>query len=272
LLLIIIYDTQYAALRQTDVARQFYNTCLELHSPGATRQKFKDEFRHRFHETHTDQYNFMKLHTARQRRNETPNSLLTDVVLCHKELSARWMTLRQRIHNENADRMLLASFVAGLAGVAGRQTRFSNPQSLDQDLKIALTFQEAEMQETFSESFNANLNDSLKLHSTGRTHHYSHEPHGSSEARRANNRKQTQRAVTSRGRNRLKTSVNRNEETKVALRCYEYDGFGHFARECATRLNLEASSRRSQPPDQPSQRTNRECRNKTTNLRNEQDV
>ena len=33
----------------------------------------------------------------------------------------------QRIHYENADRMLLAGFVAGLTGIPGRQVRFSNP-------------------------------------------------------------------------------------------------------------------------------------------------
>jgi len=49
--------------------------------------------------------------------------------------------------------MLLASFVAGLAGEAGRQNRFSKPQSLDEALKIELTVQEAEKQEKSSESF-----------------------------------------------------------------------------------------------------------------------
>jgi len=110
---------QIAALRLTDVARQFDNGCLELHSPDATWQKFKDEFR---------------------RRAVTKNCKVDDPEA-------------QRIHKENADRMLLASFVAGLAGEAGRQTRFSNPQSPDQALKIALTVQEAEKQEKFSESF-----------------------------------------------------------------------------------------------------------------------
>jgi len=169
----------------------------------------------------------------------TPRSLLTDVGLWHKKSSARWMTLRPSASTTKTQTECFpSSFVAGLAWVAGRQTRFSTTQSLDQDLKIALTFQEAEKQKTFSESFYANLNDSLKLRSPGRTRHYSHEHHGSAEARRADNRKQTQRAMTSRGRNRPKTSANRNEETKVALRCYECEGFGHFARECATRLHL----------------------------------
>jgi len=81
---------QIAALRLTDVARQFYNWCLEFHSAGATWQKFKDEFRRRFCDTHTDQYHFMKRHTARQGRNETPRSFLRDVGLCHKNLSAKW--------------------------------------------------------------------------------------------------------------------------------------------------------------------------------------
>ena len=45
---------------------------------------------------------------------------------------------------EIADRTLLARFVAGLAEEAGRQTGFSNPQSLDQAMKIAVTVQEAE--------------------------------------------------------------------------------------------------------------------------------
>jgi len=59
----------------------------------------------------------------------------------------------QRIHYENADRMLLVSFAAGLTGIPGRQVRFSNPSHLDQTLKTVLSVQEAEKQERFSESF-----------------------------------------------------------------------------------------------------------------------
>jgi hypothetical protein len=62
---------QIAALRLTDVTRQFYNGSLELHSSGVTWQKFKDGFRRRFRDTQTDQYHFVILHTARQGRNKT---------------------------------------------------------------------------------------------------------------------------------------------------------------------------------------------------------
>ena len=79
---------------------------------------------------------------------------MTDVGLCHKKIVCKVDDpAAQRIHNENADRMLLASFVAGLAGEVGRQTRFSNPQSLDQALKIALTVQEAEKQKSSAKVF-----------------------------------------------------------------------------------------------------------------------
>jgi hypothetical protein len=178
--------------------------------------------------------------------------------------------------------MLIASFVTGLEGQAGRQTRFSNLQSLEKGLKIAVTVQEAEKQEKFSESFYASFNDSLNLHSPGRTRHDSHEPRGSAEARRANSRTQTQHNMRPRGHNRPKTSAKRNEQTKAALRCYKCEGLGHFARECLTGLIEEANSidspekgnprernRRLQPTDQPSQKTNRERRINTPNSGNE---
>ena len=57
----------------------------------------------------------------------------------------------QRTHNENAKRMLLASFVKGLIGARGIPCRYENPQSMNQVLRIALSVQEAERQEKISE-------------------------------------------------------------------------------------------------------------------------
>ena len=62
---------EIAILRLSDVAKEFYNGCLELHTPDVTWQKFKDVFKHRFRDTHTDQYHFMRLQTARHSRNES---------------------------------------------------------------------------------------------------------------------------------------------------------------------------------------------------------
>ena len=61
--------------------------------------------------------------------------------------------LAQRIHRENAERTLLASFVAGLNRVPGRQVRYANTHTIAQALIIAFSVQEPEKQGTFNESF-----------------------------------------------------------------------------------------------------------------------
>jgi hypothetical protein len=69
----------------------------------------------------------------------------------------------QRIHRENADRMLLSSFVAGLRGEPGKQVRYANPQNIEHALSIALTVEEAEKQEKFNETFYTRFDDSVRL-------------------------------------------------------------------------------------------------------------
>jgi len=63
----------------------------------------------------------------------------------------------QRIHQDNAERMLLASFVSGLYGTPGVQVRYASVQSLSEALKITIAVQEAEKQERFNKSFYSNL-------------------------------------------------------------------------------------------------------------------
>ena len=59
----------------------------------------------------------------------------------------------QRIHRENAERMCLASFLAGLGGTPGRFVTFSNPQSMAEALATAQAVTEAERQEKSTETF-----------------------------------------------------------------------------------------------------------------------
>jgi len=71
---------------------------------------------------HTDQYHFMRLETARQAKNEGPQEFADRCrALAQKVMCKESDPVAQRIHRENAERMILASFVAGLSGVAGRQ-------------------------------------------------------------------------------------------------------------------------------------------------------
>jgi hypothetical protein len=239
-----------AALRLSEGAKQFYNGCSELHSQGADWQTFKKVFRERYRDTHTEQYHFMKLQTARQSRNETPlefadrcRSLAQKIVKKVDDPAA------QKIHTENAKRMLLGSFINGLINEPGKYVRISNPQTLDQALKIALSVQEAVKQEKYSESFYANFDDATRLQTPSLTRSGSDRPHRSDKVKNAVNHTQTQRRMSTDSDRDSRFYGNRNEHTKAALRCYECKGFGHFARDCATRLRRETSSTNANPKD-----------------------
>jgi hypothetical protein len=64
-----------AALKVTGAAKLFYNGCPELHTEDLMWDRFKSAFSQRFKDTHSDQFHFMQLQTARQRKNEGPQEL-----------------------------------------------------------------------------------------------------------------------------------------------------------------------------------------------------
>jgi len=61
-----------AVLKLTDSAKLFYQGCTELHAESTTWESFKDAFRRRYEDVHTDQYHFTKLQTARQKKDKSP--------------------------------------------------------------------------------------------------------------------------------------------------------------------------------------------------------
>ena len=206
-------------LRLSDAAKQFDNGSLELHSQGVTWQMFKDVFRRRFRDTHTDQYHLMRLQTARQGRNKSSQDFAHRCSsLSQKQVCKTDDPVAQRVHYENAERMLLARFVTELIGTPGRQVRYASPQHLDQALKIALSVQQAEKQEKFSKSFYASFDNSLRQHSPSSSHRASHGSLGSAEAKYTVNQTQGQQNAASRNDKKPKTSGTRNAQTKAMLR------------------------------------------------------
>ena len=141
--------------------------------------------------------------------------------------------------------MLLASFVTGLILTPGRQIRYASPLNLDQALKIAISIQEAEKQETFSERYYASFDKSLRQHSPSSSSRASHASRCSAEMKYTANKTQGQRNAVSRYNKKTNTSGTRNAQTKAALRCYESEGFGHFGRECSKRQKRETGSTNS---------------------------
>jgi len=104
------------------------------------------------------------MQTARQGRNESPQEFADRCrSLAQKVMGKSDDPQNQRIHRENAERMLLSSFLSELHGVPGRQIRISNPQDINQAIKIAITLQEAERQERFNESFYARFDKSVRM-------------------------------------------------------------------------------------------------------------
>jgi len=145
---------QVAVLKLVESARTFYFSCPELHTDSVTWQTFKAIFWKRFKDIRTDQFHYMQLQTARQRRNEGPQEFADRCrALAQKLVCKVDDPQAQRIHQENAERMLLAAFVSGLTGTPGKQCRFSNPQNIQQAISIALTVDQAEKLDPSKESF-----------------------------------------------------------------------------------------------------------------------
>ena len=69
----------------------------------------------------------------------------------------------QRVHQENAERMLLAAFVSELIGTPGRKCRFSNPKNIQKALYIALMIDQAEKQDRFNESFYTKYDKTVRI-------------------------------------------------------------------------------------------------------------
>jgi len=120
-------------------------------------------------------------------------------------------------------------------------------------LETALSVQEAEKHEKFSESFNTGFDNSLRVRSPSPTRRADHRSYTEADARHAAAQARSQRNQTSRSNCKPKTSGSRNAQTKAALIYYKCEGIGHFARECPTRLNREVNSTNSPGKRNPSE-------------------
>jgi hypothetical protein len=75
----------------------------------------------------------MKLETVKQLRNKGPQEFADRCRALVQKIVCKADDLQmQRVHQENAERMLLAAFVLSLIGVPEKQCRFSNPQTMQQ--------------------------------------------------------------------------------------------------------------------------------------------
>ena len=119
------------ALKLTGTARMFYNGCLQPNTEEVTWDSFKSALSQRFKDAHSNQFHFMQLQTARQRKKESPRVFVDRCKgLAQKVMRKVDDPVAQRIHRENANRMLLCSIVAGL-GEIRKQVHCASPRNIN---------------------------------------------------------------------------------------------------------------------------------------------
>lgn len=220
---------QICVLRLTDNARDFYRATPELKDPAITWAAFKEHFLKRFRDVRTDQYHFTQLQQARQRKNESPSEFLDRCkILARRTVPCVTDAAMRRAYSQQADRMLLAAYTAGLTGQAGREVRLRAPATADEAVRIAITVEQAELQERRNGSFytdaEADISPSGRVQNRTARHGKEENSIGQSNptrhvrTRNANSQRPTQKA-----------------QSDAPVKCYECSGYGHFARDCANR-------------------------------------
>jgi hypothetical protein len=225
-----------AAMKLADTVKAFHNTCVELQAPEATWETFKRVFRDRFRDIPQDQFHFMRLQTARQTKGEGPQEFTDRCrALAQKIMCKDADPVAQRVHRENADRMILAAFVGGLQGNAAKQVRYQAPKSLDQALSIALNVTEAEKQEKFSETFYARFDEALTVDSraSSRAGNDRHSPRRKADVR-SPRQSGTRRYDARSDPNKQVTSVGAKFAQSEVCICNKCNVEGHYARQCRT--------------------------------------
>jgi hypothetical protein len=143
---------EFTLLKLAGNSRLFYLGCAELHKDNLSSPKLKGELKNRFKDRHTGQFHFCRLQTAKQLRHEYPLQFADRCRnLAQKIIRKSDNPDEQLAHQQNADRMMPAAFVAGLAGDTGKLVRIFNPRTLDDALNVATAVQEALRQERRNE-------------------------------------------------------------------------------------------------------------------------
>jgi hypothetical protein len=251
-----------AVLKLAEPAKSFYNTSTELHNEAVNWETFKKVFRQCFRDARTDQFHFLRLQTAKQGKNEGPQEFADRCrALAHKVMRRDNDPTVQKIHEENAERMLLASFVGGLVGEVGKVTWIQNPQNLEQALNTAFAVREAVRHEKIAETFYTKFEDSVRISDRGRDN--------KNDMRHTAMCPVDRRYVDSPG-TAQPPKPSRNVKGRAEFRCYEYKVRRHLARECPTRLKYPSrrSNRSSLPGDEARYKKERGAHKEVTNQGN----
>jgi hypothetical protein len=230
-----------------------------LQAQEATWETFKRVFRERFRDTHQDQFNFMRLQTARQAKGEGQQEFAHRCrTLAQKIMCKDSDPVAQRVQRENADRLILAAFVGGQQGNVARQVKYQAPRSLEHALSIALNVKEAERQEKFSEAFYAKFDEAVTVDSraSSRAGNDRHSPRRTAYVRLPRQRSTRRHDARSDPSKPDTSDGAKTAQSEAEVRCYNCDGKGHYARVCPSK-SRGVRTQNSPGKSNPSGRSNR---------------
>jgi hypothetical protein len=221
-------------LKLTDAAKAFYTATSELHSPSISWDSFKALFHRRFEDTRSDQFHFLQLQTAKQGRSESPKEFADRIrSLALLTIPHTDDPVTQRIYAEQAERMLLSSYIAGLSETPGLQVRYRMPTTLEEAVQIATSVGQAESQERTEGAFFLEAPPG-------------HQSQVSKPSESARLRGGKNRSNRSHPKTRKQQFPNKADRTAEEPRCFECSGLGHYERECPSRrrrLDLRGNHR-----------------------------
>jgi hypothetical protein len=221
-----------ATLKLTDTARTFYIATPELHAADITWPSYKSIFLQRFKDTRTDQFHFCQLQSSRQRKDESPLDFTDRCKALARNIVPQVADpATQKIYNEQADRMLLASYAVGLLGTPVKQVRYALPGCLEEAVEIAVPVDQADQQDHRSSSFYTGKVERVSVRSPAPSDE-------SSERARAS--RTVRLSGTSHTPEPDNAQHSRRPVSKHGRRCYECEGIGHLARDCPTRRSRRA--------------------------------
>ena len=260
---------QVCALKLTDAARAFYSATPELRNPNTTWQDFKSRFLQRFRDVRSTQYHFGQLYMARQKKTETAQEFLDRCrLLAKRTVPCTTDPLLQQAYDRQAEQMLLSAFSKGLTGTAGRQVRFSSPETAEEALRIAITVSQAALQETRDGAFYANA-EVTDITPAGRVREPAVQQVAAGQSGGSERRKQRQTFANQRRPQANEAASSRQPGETIT--CFECRGYGHIARDCANRRrkqmssdgeNSASQSRASRPTPRAKSQAGHERRNK----------
>jgi hypothetical protein len=140
-----------ARLKIRGAAKLFYSAQPQLKADDISYDEFRTAFVSRFKDKHAHHYHYARVQNTSQERDESPDAFLYRLrKLCQRTIRSSENPIEQAIINQEADHRLLAAFINGLAGAAGKQVRMQMPDNINKALNMGIVVTNAERKEKAS--------------------------------------------------------------------------------------------------------------------------